>query len=1097
MIVIFSSQCQKKAIPKTCRVLDAFANRIGTSTWKTVITQEGLLAVKKLLRKTATKNTAVACHVIHGNSSTELLWIVGNRDCFNKEGIIPVNYTYQEVIKEVWENDWDFHPLMQSMVALAALFHDVGKANGAFQKKLLSPSKKIQDPLRHEWVSCLFIVALVSLGGNNDIGWLEYLEKGVYDTPSLIASVKNIGYEENPFQGLPDFSFYILWLILGHHKLAKCDEAKDYMDTPLPNLEAFKKLLKQDWGYCSEQPPTKSLLFPQGVMMQSSSWVSQTSKWARKAKATLPLFDQAIQDQTIRPILQYARLCLMFGDHLFSSSGHDVLWKDPLSLYANTDGNNTLKQHLDEHILGVQKEALAMAHLLPRFERDLDYAEDVRSLKKKALPDTPFVWQDKATNAIQKWKRDTFADKPNPQYGFFAVNMASTGCGKTFANAKIMQTVSKDGQSLRYVLALGLRTLTLQTGDEYRERIGLDETELAVLIGSRAVEDLHNQADDQEEFGSESIAPLLKGDVEYESAIPESQLSILLRDDKSQKLLYAPVLSCTIDYMMMATETARGGRWMLPFLRLMSSDLVIDEIDDFTGSDLVAIGRLIHLAGMLGRKVMISSATIPPDMAEGYFRVYRDGWGMYAHSRNLPLQVGCAWIDEFHAQVLSVSEPSLDKSCILYENAHAEFIAKRIQKIQENEAEKGIRRKGQIVRCEHLIATEIGSPKEEAYFEIIKNEAIALHHRHSFPDPETGIHVSFGCIRVANIEPCIALFQYLLSAALPPDIEIRVMPYHSRQVLILRSAQEKHLDRVLTCKSQDRREAFSDPLIKEHLHHTTTKHLVFILVCTPVEEVGRDHDFDWAILEPSSYRSIIQLAGRVRRHRTKPVNSANISIMQFNLKGLDRSDGPVFQRPGFETIETMLKTHDLAKLVDVQLLERSINAYPRIYKNNPLHPDCSLVDLEHYTMERLLTSYNHQGPESLEGWLGSPLWSLSALPQKLSPFRKSEMPMQQLFLYYDGEESPSFGIYEKNFIAKERMLNIRPDVIQQESQYRVWIVRDYSDLLLQQKEMTGESFLSASMKYGEIQVPENSYGFLYSDQFGMKKISHEKEVFIG
>jgi CRISPR-associated endonuclease/helicase Cas3 len=36
---------------------------------------------------------------------------------------------------------------------------------------------------------------------------------------------------------------------------------------------------------------------------------------------------------------------------------------------------------------------------------------------------------------------------------------------------------------------------------------------------------------------------------------------------------------------------------------------------------------------------------------------------------------------------------------------------------------------------------------------------------------------------------------------------------------------------------------------------------------SPVTEVGRDHDYDWAVVEPSSMRSLIQLAGRVRRHR--------------------------------------------------------------------------------------------------------------------------------------------------------------------------------------------------------------------------------------
>ena len=35
-------------------------------------------------------------------------------------------------------------------------------------------------------------------------------------------------------------------------------------------------------------------------------------------------------------------------------------------------------------------------------------------------------------------------------------------------NAKMMRALSVDGQSLRYVLALGLRSLTLQAGDEYR-----------------------------------------------------------------------------------------------------------------------------------------------------------------------------------------------------------------------------------------------------------------------------------------------------------------------------------------------------------------------------------------------------------------------------------------------------------------------------------------------------------------------------------------------------------------------------------------------------------------------------------------------------
>ena len=101
MMVTFVSQCEKKALSRTRRVLDAFADRIGDNTWQTVITQEGLLAVKKLLRKTATKNTAVSCHWIRSRARSELVWVVGNRNKFNSEGIVPVNTTEKEVPMDI------------------------------------------------------------------------------------------------------------------------------------------------------------------------------------------------------------------------------------------------------------------------------------------------------------------------------------------------------------------------------------------------------------------------------------------------------------------------------------------------------------------------------------------------------------------------------------------------------------------------------------------------------------------------------------------------------------------------------------------------------------------------------------------------------------------------------------------------------------------------------------------------------------------------------------------------------------------------------------------------------------------------------------
>lgn len=135
MMVTFVSQCEKNALKKSRRVLDAFANRIGDRTWQTIITDEGLKAVKKLLRKTASKNTAVSCFWIRSRSRSELAWIVGNRDKFNKQGIVPVNTTkkaYQDYESKL---DWNYLPLIKGLTALAALFHDWGKASALFQKK--------------------------------------------------------------------------------------------------------------------------------------------------------------------------------------------------------------------------------------------------------------------------------------------------------------------------------------------------------------------------------------------------------------------------------------------------------------------------------------------------------------------------------------------------------------------------------------------------------------------------------------------------------------------------------------------------------------------------------------------------------------------------------------------------------------------------------------------------------------------------------------------------------------------------------------------------------------------------------------------------
>ena len=86
----------------------------------------------------------------------------------------------------------------------------------------------------------------------------------------------------------------------------------------------------------------------------------------------------------------------------------------------------------------------------------------------------------------------------------------------------------------------------------------------------------------------------------------------------------------TIDHLIPATEGTRGGRQIGPMLRLLSSDLVLDEPDDFGLEDLPALCRLVHWTGMLGSRVLLSTATMPPALANALFRAYKEGWSQYA-----------------------------------------------------------------------------------------------------------------------------------------------------------------------------------------------------------------------------------------------------------------------------------------------------------------------------------------------------------------------------------------------------------------------------------------------------------------------------------
>ncbi len=646
MNILLISQCNKKALVETRRVLDQFAERKGERTWQTAITLQGLQTLRKMLKKSARRNTAVACHRIGGKNDSELLWVVGNANKFNTEGTIPTNFTSRDVLKTDDENQWHTAEDIALLAALAALFHDFGKANVLFQKKL-KKHRNLSEPYRHEWVSLRMFQSFVR--EEPDKQWLSRLTKVLgSDEEALLQHLETIqdrpdSCRAQPFASLPRLAQAVGWLILTHHKLPRSVDPQanlkwisDFLNKSLlPNWNSPQ--IRKYGGHARTAAMGEELRqvwhFPAGTPLRSATWCSKAQRIARRLLGRQSIFVHDWLGDSFS--IHVSRLALMLADHRYSSLSLNKCnpeWGDTrYTAYANTDRKtHQLKQKLDEHLVGVYKHSLWLVRTLPGLRNTLPAIGRHTAFKKRTR-DRRFLWQNKASDLAYSLKDQARI------CGFFGVNMASTGCGKTFANARIMYALADEKRGCRFSVALGLRTLTLQTGDAFRQILNLDEDDIAVLIGSAAVRNLHEEKQKNEDnfSGSESADPLVDTDyhVRYEGALADTALKHWLEaSPKLNSMVSAPILVSTIDHLMPATEGARGGRQIAPMLRLLTSDLVLDEPDEFGLTDVPALTRLVYWAGMLGSKVVLSSATLAPALVEGLFKSYSAGRNAYNNS---------------------------------------------------------------------------------------------------------------------------------------------------------------------------------------------------------------------------------------------------------------------------------------------------------------------------------------------------------------------------------------------------------------------------------------------------------------------------------
>jgi|TARA_B100000749_G_scaffold95689_1_gene73099 CRISPR-associated endonuclease/helicase Cas3 len=1073
--VLLVSQCSKRALIETRRILDQFAERRGERTWQTPITLAGLQTLHKLLRKTARKNTAVACHWIRGKDHTELLWIVGDARQFNGQGATPTNMTRRDVLRAGDEDDWHSAEDIRLLACIAALFHDFGKAVLAFQNKLRN-NRAVADPYRHEWISLRLFEAFVD--NESDEHWLQRL--AAVDAKATKACVKllkcdGLGEHRGPFATLPPLAKAVGWLIVSHHRVP---------GSPEPFQENHIKVLPDAIGkrWCGERAEATQAELKQcwnlkaGLPFDSRHWCEHARNLAAQMLRRAGLL--GVNWCANAYAMHTARMALMLADHYYSGQPSHARYGDAeFALFANTDRQTrNLKQRLDEHLIGVEVNANRIMRSLPQLTASLPSIARHKGFRQRSA-DRRFAWQDRAFDLAEGLQHKS------AEQGFFGVNMASTGCGKTLANGRIMYALADPVRGARFSIALGLRTLTLQTGEAYRQRLALGEQDLAVMVGGAAVRELYEH---KLRNGSESAAPLLPEwqHVHFEGSMVDGPLSRWLAESPAtQRLLHAPLLACTIDHLMPATEGTRGGQQIAPMLRLMSSDLVLDEPDDFGLEDLPALARLVNWAGMLGSRVLLSSATLPPALIQGLFEAYLAGRRQYQANRGQPgrpLAVCCAWFDEFAP---SAGEHGDADSFLLQ---HQAFVSQRLGKLETRQLEDN-RRKALI----RPLDIQQGLPEVELYGAFaahLRQQIAELHAAHGMADPDSGKRFSVGLVRMANIHPLVNVAQAFCAMPADADTRIHLCVYHSQHPLLVRSAIEGQLDSLLARHAPD--SWWASAAVRDILDaHPESNHILVVLA-TPVAEVGRDHDYDWGIVEPSSMRSIIQLAGRVRRHRPGTVAAPNLYLLDTNLKHL-RSGlaSEAYCRPGFESREFRLRSHLLHELLSDEQWQH-IDARSRIRQRDNADPADNLVDLEHEVTRQWVQGAAEGSPLKV---VPASLWwrtcaALSSVLQRQQPFRYDPQGRQRYVLM------PDDGKTVLHLLDREGQLvpadNLKTFINLELAQgISLWGVTDYLTELEQLAEQLDMEPEQAARRYGWLDLPATGCdnGWCYQPLLGFNR----------
>ncbi len=855
----------------------------------------------------------------------------------------------------------------------AALVHDLGKYSIYFQNKLRE-LKMLRDDVRHEWISVCLLREL-----RQGTGWHEAWQV-LRDDKALDEVIKRpTDPGSRAFHAPATALEAVDFLVASHHLLFS--SGKDGGSVPLVAASHVR-----------------SKNVPQNYSQPHESLPEDIWKNFQRLESKLSALTEALQGQEHTEFwwacLILARAALIFADHTVSARAYPTPPDDDTSA-ANTrfvENKRVLNQPLHWHLTEVAhvaaNAAWRMGQLSQSTEGPLEGLQEasVASIVEPADEASRYHWQNLAADALARWRQD------NPDTPCLVFNMAGTGSGKTRMNLRAACILSRDA-SPRCSIALNLRTLTLQTGYSLQSDLGILPADMATVIGDGVTQKLFDWAKRAEAIDDQDMVEpeiLCSGD----SGPLPAWMEPFWRTARERVIVGSPLLVSTIDFLDAAGRPDRQGHHVKALLRLMTADLVLDEVDGYEPDALVAVLRLVQLSAFFGRNIVCSSATLSLATADAVHAAWISGQklrrALMQDPDMAPARSGIAVIDDSLAPEVLVSD---NKSA-----AFSEWYAKRLQDMMAH-----LRR----MPCMRRAFLQPVEPSIQGFQNAVLEAVQRLHTENAW-EFSPGRGISFGLVRVANINGAVATARSL-ALALP---HAHVACYHSGDWRISRFHKERRLDHLLTRK-RGNAHILADKEIRSLVARTTLPNVPFIVVATPVEEVGRDHDFDWAVIEPSSAQSIVQVAGRVNRHRLVSCGNAhNIAILRYNLRHCKNCEQgtkniPVFKSPGYESkrLVRRYKEYDLGQLLPWQAETLTIDAGLRLGGGS----DFAIAD-DRGIAERVTRFFgaDSDGGEGLFSRSPIDAFRMSATPYEQTPLRNRAGRKQLWLMRVDGENALYF-----------------------------------------------------------------------------------------